>query len=295
MPTLTVVIPTYNRGAELRRALESLAAQTRQDFEVIVCDDGSEEDLRSVVDGYAGRLGVEYVRIENSGGPARPRNVGTARASAPWISFLDSDDWWKPERVETVLPSLAGDVDVVYHPLRAVGSGADRRCVRRVGRACGPDPLGHMLTRGNPIPNSAAIVRRSWLTRIGGIAEDLSSVEDFDAWLRLAEAGARFRFVDEELGYYALTENSISVFTERQLVVQRRLFEKHLTLVPPALRSLAESNFSYLLGSYALRLGDRATARSYLARVRGAGGLTRRVLALAKYVYAGIGRPRARG
>ena len=96
---LTVVIPTYNRSHELVRALDSLVAQTDTGFEVIVCDDGSTEDIASAIQGFHGRLRLRLMRIDNSGGPARPRNVATQAATTRWISYLDSDDWWYPSRM----------------------------------------------------------------------------------------------------------------------------------------------------------------------------------------------------
>lgn len=294
MPTLAVVIPTYNRTPELARALDSLLAQTWQDFEVVVCDDGSSEDVGAVVHRYENRLAIRCLRIPNSGGPARPRNVAVAASTAPWVSFLDSDDWWDPGRVARMLPHLGQDVDVVYHRLRQVVFPPATRAPsgELVGADCGPEPLRRMLTRGNPIPNSAAIVRRATLERLGGIAEDLNSVEDFDTWLRFAELGARFRFVPEVLGSYSVSQAGISTFGPRQYAIQRALFAKHLHLLPASLRPLAESHFNYLLGSYALRLGDPSTARRHLEEVRLDAGLARFGLALVKRAVAKVARPR---
>src|SRR5258708_6519010 len=141
---ITVVIPAYNRLAELERALQSLVTQTCKTFEVVVCDDGSSEDVRGVVSRYADRLRLQYVRIENSGSPARPRNAATSLASGTWISFLDSDAWWKPERIECILSALASDVDVVYHKLHVVfpeHKSAPRGSSRMLGTSFGPAPL----------------------------------------------------------------------------------------------------------------------------------------------------------
>jgi glycosyltransferase involved in cell wall biosynthesis len=269
--SITVVIPAYERGQELARALDSLVAQTVKAFDVVVCDDGSKEDLRRVVSRFSSFLPVKYLRIENSGGPGRPRNRAIQDATGSWISFLDSDDWWKPTRVERIAQLLGPDVDVVYHRLevcQAAGAVSVEKHPAFVGEACGPQPLVRMITRGNPIPNSAAVVRRGLLERLGGITEDHRSVEDFDTWLRAAEAGARFRFHDEALGFYSASEDAISRFSEKQMETQEALFARHLELMPESLKTMARSHFSYLLGSYALRLGNRAQAATYLSRVR---------------------------
>ena len=260
-PSVTIVIPTYNRGEELRRALDSLTRQTDPDFDVFVCDDGSSEDIQAVVDEFRGILVVTCQRIENSGGPARPRNVGLAQAKGEWISFLDSDDWWQPNRMAVVKHHLVDDVDVVFHSLNVTRSpaanhiGAGDEWLGQPLRHA--DTLIHMLRFGNPLPTSATLVRTALMHEIGGFDDrrELASVEDFDAWLRLAAKGARFRYVSESLGFYWVGEDNISTFTIRQYERQRMLFERQLSLLPEAYQRMASSNFNYLLGSYELILG----------------------------------------
>lgn len=271
IPGITVIIPVYNRKRELERALRALAGQTLSAFEVVVCDDGSTEDLRDTVAAFEGALSLRYVRIDNSGGPARPRNVAIGLARGEWIAFLDSDDWWDADRLEQVSRELGDDVDFVYHRLRVVTEpGLSRTAERRktIGEPLRGDPLGHMLVRGNPIPNSAAVVRRSLLQRIGGICEDRAIVaEDFDAWLRLAETGARIRFLDKVLGAYWVGEDGISAFSRRQIDGQATLFARHVGFLGPDARPAAEACHHYAIGSQLLQLGGaRDEAYAHLLR-----------------------------
>lgn len=259
--SLTVVIPTYNRGFELARALDSLVAQTDADFDVIVCDDGSTDDIAAITRAYINRLRLQLLRIENSGGPARPRNVAVAAANTRWVSFLDSDDWWTPQRMARVRASFVNNTDIVYHQLTVHRADA---CVDKKpphGSLLGDplrsaDPLMHMIRFGNPLPTSATTVRRELMMAIGGFDEsrDLASVEDFDAWLRLASRGATMLLLPEQLGFYWVGSDQISTFGPRQYERQGNLFRRQLELLPPAYRAYAQSNFSYLLGSYALDL-----------------------------------------
>lgn len=266
---LTVVIPVFNRSRELVRALQSLVAQSDSEFDVIVCDDGSTESIESVVREFYSQLRLRLLRIENSGGPARPRNVATQAATTRWISYLDSDDWWFPNRIAIVKGMLDDSVDIVYHPLvvhRADrGSKAKPRHGAQVGEALRmADPLWHMVKFGNPLPTSGTTIRRSSLIEIGGFDErpNLVSVEDFDAWLRLVAKGARVRHIPEVLGIYWVGMDQISVFNARQFDCQRALFDRQLNSLPTQYRAQAKSNFSYLLGSYALEL-SRADAQVY--------------------------------
>jgi len=270
---VSVVIPAFNRRRELKRALDSLAFQTSKGFEVIVCDDGSTEDLAPVVDAFRSRLEVSYIRIENSGGPARPRNTAVAMARGEWISFLDSDDWWDPDRMEKVGATLQPGHDFVYHPLRVVTAGEvrQRRESRAViGEALRGHALTHMALLGNPIPNSAAVVRKSLLNRIGGICEDHALVaEDFDTWMRLAEVGARFHFISQPLGTYWVGADGISQISSKHVEGQKLLFARHVDYLDPGIVSAATSRQMYTLGTLSMNIiGRQKEARHYFSQAR---------------------------
>ena len=128
------------------------------------------------------------------------------------------------------------------------------------------EALHHMVLYGNPVPNSAAVVRRCLLLKIGGICEDRAIVaEDFDTWLCLVEAGARVRFLNQVLGSYWVGEDGISAFSRRQIDGQMALFARHATRLSPALRVVAEACHNYSIGSMLLQLGgNRQQARKYL-------------------------------
>jgi glycosyltransferase involved in cell wall biosynthesis len=250
-----------------------LACQSDPCFGVIVCDDGSSEDISAVAQQFSDRLNLELIRIENSGGPARPRNLGVARSQAIWVSFLDSDDWWFPDRMALIREALRSEYDLVYHQLQEVRS--EQNTLKRkakngiIGCALhGSDPLLQMVRLGNPIPTSACIVRRQSLIDVGGFDEssDLASVEDFDAWLRICTAGGRLKFIPTALGAYWIGDDQISTFNEKQMTKQENLFKKQLELLPQSYKKIAESNFNYLLGSYAAAIG-LPNARPYFGRV----------------------------
>jgi glycosyltransferase involved in cell wall biosynthesis len=268
-PLISVIIPAFNRGLELKRALDSLVRQTSKNFEVIVCDDGSSEDLESIVKAFLSRLDIHYIRIENSGGPARPRNTAVAKSCGEWISFLDSDDWWDEERIARVEAVLNTKADFVYHPLRVVtakqiNGRRERRTI--IGEPLRCEALTHMALFGNPIPNSAAVVRRELLNKIGGICEDsnLVALEDFDAWMRLAKRGVTFQFIAQPLGSYWVGEDGISKITERHIQRQIFLFNRHHGSLTPEIQLMAKSCQSYILGTMLMHLwGKRREARSH--------------------------------
>ena len=256
------------------RALDSLVAQTDTDFDVIVCDDGSTENIASAIEDFHDRLRLRLLRIDNSGGPARPRNVATRAATTRWVSYLDSDDWWYPLRIARLRLQLNDDRDIIYHPLRVVRVDQDSSARQGHGAEIGEplrndDSICHMIRFGNPLGTSGTTVKRELMNSISGFDEsrELASVEDFDAWLRLVTNGARLHYLPEALGAYWVGSDQISAFNLRQFERQRHLFRRQLKLLPARYRGLAQSNFGYLLGSYALDLG-RSDARVYFREIQ---------------------------
>src|SRR5215472_17119543 len=96
MPRISVVIPTYNAAAFLNRALRSVNAQTCRAFEIIIVDDGSDDETSSVVEQFSD---CRYFRIAYSGLPAVCRNFGVKQAQGEYIAFLDADDEWIPDKL----------------------------------------------------------------------------------------------------------------------------------------------------------------------------------------------------
>jgi glycosyltransferase involved in cell wall biosynthesis len=182
VPTVSVIIPTHNRSALLRRALESVRAQTRLPDEVIVVDDGSTDDTATWVPGdYAD---VVFLRRKNSGVSAA-RNAGIAAARGRWIAFLDSDDEWRPRKLERQLRALSASPDTPLCHTDEIWIRNGRRVNRMHKHA---KHGGWIYPRCLPlcaISPSSAIVRRDVFDDVGLFDEDLPACEDYDMWLRV--------------------------------------------------------------------------------------------------------------
>ena len=111
---INVIIPAYNCRATLGRTLSSLVAQTDPNFEVIVVDDCSTEDLKSIVDDYTNKLNIIYIRNEQNLGCGMSRQVGIDNATQKFITFLDSDDMFMPYTVETFNSIIEANPDTEY-------------------------------------------------------------------------------------------------------------------------------------------------------------------------------------
>lgn len=235
--SVSVVIPTYNRAGVLGEAVTSALHQTAAPLEVVVVDDGSTDDTPSVCRRYP----VVYRRIDNSGGPARPRNVGIRVARGSVIAFLDADDVWLPHKLEAQVAKLQHpDVGLVYADMEIWEEG--RRHEETFFAQATPregDVLVPLLA-GNFVPTSTVLVRRRLVEEVGGFDEhpELHGVEDYHLWLRLAARSVRFAFVPHPLARYREVHGSLGDMNPQDALEKVLRVFSSLPTVPGALESL---------------------------------------------------------
>lgn len=219
-PLVSVVVPAHNAERTIGEALASVAAQTFTDFELIVCDDGSSDGTRTIVESCIrdhGLVRSQVLKLAHCG-PAEARNRGIQAARGEFVAFLDDDDSWHPEKLERCIEALLTPLDVVCHDeswLDEDGSARRRRYSELYDRSL--KPLVSFM-RNNPFSTSAVVVRRTHLLEAGPFDSSLPSAEDYDLWIRLAMVpGIRIGFIDEVLGTYRLRAGSESAGIDRRL------------------------------------------------------------------------------
>lgn len=192
---VSVVIPTYNRRAQVRLAVESALAQSRPADEIIVVDDGSTDGTAMWLRDHFGEE-IKLI-IQDNLGVAAARNTGIASARFELVAFLDSDDVWTPEKLAVQVPAMA-DPRVVLSATNWRWENESRLggFVSR-GRSALPkirlesDPIKLLCNRkGHGINIPTCICRRSALQRLGGFDTSLRISEDMDLIFRLADLGA---------------------------------------------------------------------------------------------------------
>ena len=187
-PTVSVIIPTYNRAHLISRAIKSVLNQTYQDFEVIVVDDGSTDNTEKIVKSFNDSR-IRYIRHEMNRGGAAARNTGIKAARGEYIAFLDSDDEWLPEKLRRQVEYLESSdekVGVVY-----CSQYLQDDSTNTVGEPGGDLYTGNVykyLLRGwCPPTTSLFLVKYRLLTEVGFFDPSLPSFQDYDLWLRLAQ------------------------------------------------------------------------------------------------------------
>jgi hypothetical protein len=184
---ISVVIPAYNRADMLPRALRSVWSQGPSlPAEVIVVDDGSEDDSAVTAE----RFGARVIRHPENRGLSAARNTGVAAAAQPWIAFLDSDDEWLGHHLAHLWELHAGHVLVAASAWRLAQEPRGDQFQGPVTRK----PIvvrspGQLIFPGNLIPVSAAMVKREVALAAGGFRSRKGVVEDLDLWLRILDLG----------------------------------------------------------------------------------------------------------
>lgn len=267
-PTVSVVIPTYNRAAVLGRSIESVLSQTYRDFELLIVDDGSTDETRCVIESYDDDR-IRYLRQDfNEGAPAA-RNRGIRAANGEFIAFQDSDDRWHAGKLEHQMNAFENappTVGVVYTGFwRAEDDTNFWRDTTGGMYLPGPDvetkegDIHESLLRENFISTQVVVVRTECLEAVGGFDESLSACQDWELWIRLSER-YEFALVDEPLVTSWLQPDSIGSDMEIVFAGRERVIRKHRDAFDTD--TLAAQLF--WLGHVSLRLGRPKRGRRYL-------------------------------
>jgi glycosyltransferase involved in cell wall biosynthesis len=225
MPRVSVVIPTWERSRRLRRALQSVLAQTEQDFEVLVVDDGSLTDAAERVVKACADTRARYLRLPHHQGVSAARNAGISAATGKYVAFLDDDDEWLPEKLESqvkLIEASGAAIGGVYTAQLAVDEETGRIATIRLEKHFRPEA-------GNIITTSSVLIRRQCFDTVGLFDEDFKAAGDYDMWIRVA-ARYEFVYIDVPLVKYTIHPTRISTDYQKKRNSIELLIKKHWAL-----------------------------------------------------------------
>jgi glycosyltransferase involved in cell wall biosynthesis len=282
-PTVSVVIPTYNALKFLPETIASVMAQTFQDFELLLIDDGSSDGTADWVAQYNQNVEDESkghkIRFfqQHRGGVSKARNLGIENAQGEFVAFLDADDLW-------VSTKLAQQVNYLnQHPRVGLVHGAIAlmdEAGTLTGRVLSSKPIASSLPRlltQNAVACQTVLVRRSCFEQAGRFDSQADTVEDWDLWMRVA----RFYPIvglPEVLAHYRQVESSLSRSHERMVPTYHYVIEKNYEFCQDELTRLGVNDRRLKATSYAsayqclawkaiqCKFPDIKQANSYLSR-----------------------------
>lgn len=228
MPAVTVLIPARNAAATLAQTLDSLAAQTFRDFDVLLVDDASTDGTAALADSYAGRLPVRVLPLATNQGVTGALNQGLARIDSPLVARLDADDLARADRLEQQVAFLQQHADVaacssameLFYP---EGDQASQVLHKPLTDAAIKTALVQYCALSHP----ACMLRRSYFDTVGLYDPALDFAEDYDLWCRGALQGQVFANLPEPLTRYRQHRGQVAqqkrqLQYERDLQVKRR-------------------------------------------------------------------------
>ena len=208
----SVIIPTYKRVFEVKKAIDSVISQTINNWEIIVVDNNSKDGTINLIKSYNNEK-IKLFFINNNGNIAKSRNLGIKKSSGNYLAFLDSDDVWKSNKLEECQKILNKNIKLVYHDMyikRKVGNFLSKKTgyCRTLKKPIYKD----MILNGPAFPTSSVVVEKKILKKINYFNEnkELITWEDYDAWIRLSKISESFFEIKKTLGYlYIGKENNL--------------------------------------------------------------------------------------
>jgi len=274
-PLISVIIPTFNHGDYIEKAIDSVLQQSYKELEIIVVDDGSTDNTAGIILKYGER--IKYIRQRNGGGNAA-RNRGIRESRGELLAFLDADDYWIQDKLAKQIPEIireesVGIVGCGYFVIDVAGNIIKGPVIRSNYRT--REELYNALTTGQIIPASAsgALIRKQCFRDVGEFDETLKMGQEWDMWLRLTKI-YHASFIQEPLvcirfGSSVVKRQDITVKgsaltgPKKEEYYVKLIIEKN---VPKEKQRRAFSSLFYRLASDYLSLGNRMEAMKYLLK-----------------------------
>ncbi|MFB2977307.1 glycosyltransferase [Microseira sp. BLCC-F43] len=238
MPVISVVIPVYNGEKTIKQTIESVLNQTFTDFELIIINDGSQDGTLDIIS----KIQDERIKVFSypNAGVNVSRNRGFKLAAGEFITFLDDDDLWTPDKLEAQYKALLNNpqagvaiswTDWIDESGKIIGRGG---YVSWEG-----DALARMLLNDFVESGSNALIRKQALIEVGGFDESLTHAEDWDMWLRLA---ARYHYttVPKVQILYRIAANSVSSNVVKMEQGSLQVLERAYANAPESIQHLKQ-------------------------------------------------------
>jgi len=236
MPKVSIIVLAYNNHKYLKQTLDSIEKQTYQDWEVIIINDGSTDATPEILHAYETKPKFRVYHQSNRGIPAS-MNRALNLVQGKYICKLDSDDYWEPSLLETLVPVMdnsSSDTGIVYCDSQRIDSEGKVLVPRMVGfnNIMSHQPVKDLLF-GLYFPESTFLYRKEVFTSVGSYDERFSVGSVYDIFIRIADK-YKYKYVDKKLGYYrthpgCVTKNKERMMNNFGLIIDKnqKVFQKH--------------------------------------------------------------------
>ena len=271
-PKISVVIPSYKTASLIARCLDTVMAQTFQDFEAIIVNDGSPDtpELEKVLLPYMDR--IVYIKQENKR-CAGARNTAIQNARGEFLAFLDSDDTWYPEHLASQMKQFADDpsLDLVYCDSLLVGDPEREAPFMVRCPSNGTATFETLVTEQCQIPISTVVVRKAAIVKAGGFDETIPRCDDYDMWVRTAFHGAKIGYIRKlTVHMYIGRPGSMSQEKAKMVEAYWSILERFKRILPlnDAQRAVVEKRADAIRTRYLIEEGKRQLGQHEFGKAR---------------------------
>ena len=248
MPTISVIIPVYNGEKTIKQTIESVLNQTFRDFELLIINDGSQDATLEIIQAINDER-IQVFSYQNSGVSAS-RNRALTKAKGEFISFIDADDLWTPNKLELQFKALQDNPQAAVAYSWSDWIDESGQFLRSGGHiTVNGKAYEKLLLRDFIESGSNPLIRKQALDEVGCFEQSVTPAEDWDMWLRLA---ARYEFVTVEVPqiFYRISPNSASFNIVKMEAGSLKVIERVFAQAPESLQDLKRetlaSRYNYL-------------------------------------------------
>ena len=253
-PLVSIITPVYNGEQYLLAAIESGLAQTYQNFELLIVNDGSIDNSADIIKPFLKDSRVIYIEQKNAG-VAAARNTAIKQARGKYVGFLDQDDLWRNNKLEVQVAALEQDESVALVHSRQdyidlQGNKIDYEWITGASGYCFED-----MFKKNRIAVLTVLIRKTIIEEIGLFNEQLSVTDDYEMWLRVTLKHP-IKYIDEPLAFYRFHDNNVSKNSFKMTVLELKTINTILSEYPEALNIADKKTVKARLYELQSQLGD---------------------------------------
>lgn len=256
-PTVSVILPTYNRAHLIGRSIQSVLDQTYKDFEIVVVDDGSSDNTKEVIDSFSD-MRIKYVRQQENRGASAVRNIGIKLAKGDYIAFQDSDDEWfsnKLEKQMEAFENVSSEVGVIYTDMLRINNKGEIKYwyspIVTYDNLINPRTLDYQVAG---IGIQSTLIKKECFNRVGYFDEKFPRFIDLELFIRLSKYYHFYHIKQPLVKYW--TVDGISSNNKTLPIARKLLLEKYCDEINKNRKYLANQ---YIIISRALRRTGRFT------------------------------------
>lgn len=233
---ISIVVPTYNSEEYILETLECISSQSYKNWELIISDDGSADNTVGIINSFCDthpEIRVKFLQNAH-GGPGMARNQGVLATTSDWIAFLDSDDRWTPNKLETVVHYISEfpACNLFCHSEMYTRLDGSKTMLEYFRNYDDKKPLREQVYNKSLFSTSAIVCRKELIVRAGFFDEGLKASQDYDLWYKMVPWMKPF-FIRDQLGFYIERTNNITSRKWSRILPVLRVFYRHRKLGRP--------------------------------------------------------------